>query len=122
MQLVQELTDKNFLVYAAKHYNNPRCLDIKEFHADLAHLKYIKKLFKKYQDKGILQERLILNHLIIFHNMFYPEAATRMCFNRVNEHSWPALKTFLLYLNYIPEGEYINIPIDLYTARTLQRI
>jgi hypothetical protein len=122
MQLVNELNDKNFLIYAAKHYNNPRCLDVKEFEADLSHLKYIKKLFKKYNDKKILQERLILNHLIIFHNMFYPEAATRMCFYRVNEYSWPALKTFLLYLNYIPEGEYINIPIDLYVARTLQKI
>ena len=54
MQLVNELNDKNFLVYAAKHYNNPRCLDIKEFHADLSHLKYIKKLFKKYLKDELL--------------------------------------------------------------------
>lgn len=122
MQLVHELNDKNLLVYAAKHYNNPRCLDVKEFYTDLSHLKYIKKLFKKYQDRNILQERLLLNHLIIFHNMFYPEAATRMCFSRVNELSWPALKTFLLYLNYIPDGECINIPTDPYVDQTLQQI
>jgi len=122
MQLLHELTDKNFLIYAAKHYNNPGCLDIKDFESDLAHLKYIKKLLKKYGDKGVLQERLILNHIIIFHNMFYPEAATRMCFYKVHEENWPALKTFLLYLNYIPNGDYINIPIDLNIARTLQKI
>ena len=56
MQLVNELNDKNFLIYAAKHYNNPRCLDVKEFEADLSHLKYIKKLFKKYNDKKLLQK------------------------------------------------------------------
>jgi hypothetical protein len=122
MQLLNELTDKNFLIYAAKHYNNPSCTDVKEFETDVAHLKYVKKLLKKYAERGILQERLILNHLIIFHNSFYPEAATAMCFHRIDQKYWPALKTFLLYLNYIPYGEYINIPIDLNIARTLQKI
>lgn len=122
MQLIKELTARNFLVYAAKHYNNPLCTDIKEFHSDLAHLKYVKKLFKKYKDKGILQERLILNHLIILHNVFYPEAASRMCFSQISEYNWPVLKTFLLYLNYIPRDEYINIPVDLHTAKILKNI
>ena len=54
--------------------------------------------------------------------MFYPEAATRMCFYRIGEECWPALKTFLLYLNYIPKGEYINIPIDLLIAKKLQTL
>ena len=122
MNLLTDLNDKNFALYAAKHYNNPRCLSQEEFESDLSHLKYARKLLKRYAEKGVLQERLILNHLIIFYNMFYPEAATRMCFYRVSEECWPALKTFLLYLNYIPKGEYINIPIDLLIAKKLQTI
>jgi hypothetical protein len=122
MKRVYELAEKNFLLYAANNYNNPRCLDVKEFHEDVHRFKYVKKLLKKYQEKGILQERLILNHLIVIHNMFHIAAATRMCFFKISETHWPALKTFLLYLNYIPDGEYLNIPIDLQVARTLQKL
>ena len=64
MQLVNELNDKNFLVYAAKHYNNPRCLDIKEFHTDLSHLKYIKKLFK-FSKCSSLHRVLLFLHFIL---------------------------------------------------------
>ncbi len=122
MRYIHELTEKNFILYAANNYINPRCLDVKEFHEDLHRFKYVKKLFKKYHEKQILQERLILNHLIIIHNMFGLPGATRMCFFKINETYWPALKTFLLYLNYIPDGEYTNIPIDLYIARQLQKL
>jgi len=122
MKHVHELTDKNFLLYAANNYVNPRCLDIKEFHEDINRFKYVKKLLKKYKEKSILQERLILNHLIIIHNVFGVCAATRMSFFMINEIHWPTLKTFLLYLNYIPEGEYVNIPIDICVARALQKL
>jgi len=122
MKYAHELTDKNFLLYAANNYDNPRCLDVKEFHEDVNRFKYVKKLLKKYQEKGVLQERLILNHLIVIHNVFSISAATRMCFYKINETHWPTLKTFLLYLNYIPEGEYLNIPIDLQAARALQKL
>lgn len=122
MKHAHELTDKNFLLYAATNYDNPRCLDVKEFHEDINRFKYVKKLLKKYHEKGILQERLILNHIIIIHNVFNIASATHMCFFKINETYWPSLKTFLLYLNYIPEGEYLNIPIDLRIARTLQKL
>lgn len=117
-----ELNDKNFELYAAQNYNNPRCLDIAEFYDDVSKFKYLKKLFKRYSDKNVLQERLILNHIITLHNIFVVEAATNMCFYKIHEIHWPALKTFLLYLNYIREDEYINIPSDLYVALKLQQI
>ena len=117
-----ELTEKNFTLYAAHHYNNPRCLDVQEFYDDLSRFKYLKKLLKRYKDKGELQERLILNHIIIIHNMFNIEAGVKMCFFKIPEQYWPALKTFMLYLNYIRQEDYINIPSDLYVAKKLQQI
>lgn len=117
-----ELNVKNFEIYAARHYNNPNCLDINDFYYDLDHFKYIKKLLNKYSKKKILQERLILNHLIIIHNVFAISAATQMCFHKLNDEHWPALKTFLLYLNYIYPDEYSNIPSDLYITKKLQNI
>ena len=57
-----ELTEKNFLVYAMKAYNNPHCMDLEEFQEDLKRIKYIKRLFKKYLETGQLRARLVINH------------------------------------------------------------
>lgn len=117
-----ELNERNFVIYAANHYNNPCCVDVNEFYEDLSRFKYIKRLLRRYKEKNDLKERLILNHIIIIHNMFGIKSGVSMCFYKIDEEYWPALKTFLLYLNYIYEDEYINIPSDLYVARRLQQI
>jgi len=122
MKLFDELTEDNFTLFAAKHYNNPQCLDIAEFEDDLARFKYVKRLLRRYQQSGDLQERLILNHLIIIYNVFGIPAANRMCFYRIEEELWPALKTFLVYLNYLPENERVEIPLDQNIVSTLRKI
>ena len=68
------LTHKNFKLYAAKMYNNPECLDVNEFQQDVTRFKYLKRLLKRYELTGDLQERLILNHLIVLYNVFGIEA------------------------------------------------
>lgn len=98
-----ELTDSTYIMYAMKHYDNPQCESIEEFHEDLNRTKYLKRLFRKYNSSGVLRERLILNHIIIFYNTFGVEASTRLLFYRIEEDLHPLLKTFLVYLNYLPE-------------------
>lgn len=115
------LTDKNFMLYAARNYRNPRSLDPNEFRSDLSHMKYAKKLIKTYLTTGELQTRLILNHLIIFFNMFEPEAAVKMLFFRMKDEA-PQIKTFLLFMNYLPEIGYEHINTDLYIACSLRKI
>ena len=66
-----DLNDDNFLMFAMREYNNMQCTDIEEFYDDLKKIKYIKRLFNSYRNNGQLKERLILNHLIIFYNVFY---------------------------------------------------
>ena len=44
----KELTEKNLLLYAAKHYSNPKFSDIDDFHEDLKRFKYIKRLLNRY--------------------------------------------------------------------------
>lgn len=119
---MSEITNRNFELYAAQNYTNKRLLNIEEFYEDLAKFKYLKKLLTKYVDRKILRERLILNHLIKIYNVFDFKAATELCFFKCTEKQWSALKTFLLYLNYIEEREYINIPIDLFIVNKLQEI
>lgn len=122
MKLFDELTEENFELFAAKHYNNPQCVEIEEFHEDLARFKYLKRLLRKYIQTGEIQERLVLNHLIIIYNVFGIEAANRMSFYRIEEELWPALKTFLIYLNYLPEKQRVEIPLDPNIVKILRSI
>lgn len=112
MKLFDTLNEDNFELFAARFYTNPQCLDITEFHDDLARFKYIKRLLRRYTQAGELQERLILNHLIILYNVFPIDAANRMMFFRMEPDLWSALKTFLVYLNYLPETDKVEIPLD----------
>jgi len=110
------ITEDNFMVFAMKMYENPQCKDIEEFHEDLNRIKYLKRLFKKYKASGVLRERLILNHLIIFTNVFGITASNRILFSRIEKELHPYLKTFLVYLQLlpekIPEADLISIPLD----------
>jgi len=98
-----ELTNENYLMFALLHYDNPHCVDIKEYFEDVRKLKYIKRLFNRYKEDDVMKERLILNHLISFYNVFDNEAATRLLFFRVGEEYHSLLKTFLVFLNRMPE-------------------
>jgi len=98
-----ELTNENYLMYALLHYDNPHCVDIKEYFEDVRKLKYIKRLFNRYKEDGVMKERLILNHLISFYNVFENVAATRLLFFRVGEEYYSLLKTFLVFLNKMPD-------------------
>ena len=44
--MVDRLDDSNFILYCAKHYDNPHCHDTEEFYEDLRRIKYIKKLIE----------------------------------------------------------------------------
>jgi len=110
------LNDSNFVMYAMKNYENPTCTGIEEFHEDLNRVKYIKRLFRKYDRSNILRERLILNHLIILGNVFGPIVCSRILFFKTEPELHSYLKTFLVYLNYLPdkveEFDLENIPLD----------
>ena len=119
-----ELNDANLLNYAMKHYDNPECKSIEEFQEDLTRTKYIKRLFRKYKTSGELKERLLLNHIIIFYNVFGIEAATNILFFKIEEEFWPLLKTFLVFLDMFPENdiEKIKIPLEQEVIDVLRNI
>ena len=98
-----DLNDDTFLMFTMREYNNMQCTDIEEFYDDLKKIKYIKRLFNVYKNNGQLKERLILNHLIIFYNVFTVQAGTRILFYKIEKEFWPILKTFLIYLDRMPD-------------------
>ena len=101
--IFDDLNEKNFLLFAMKEYDNPQCVQVEEFYDDLKKVKYIKRLFNQYLNEGVLKERLLLNHIIVFYNVFPVRSATRILFLKIEEEFWPILKTFLVYLSYMPE-------------------
>ena len=98
-----DLNEENFLMYSMREYSNIQCTDVEEFYDDLKKIKYIKRLFNIYKNNGQLKERLILNHLIIFYNVFSVEAGNSILFYKIEDTFWPMLKTFLIFLDRMPE-------------------
>jgi hypothetical protein len=128
--MIYNLTNENFLLFAANNYISPHYIE-DEFFSDIKRIKYIKSLVQKYRTYGVLKERLILNHIIMTYNVFETEACTKMLFFRLKPINYSALKTFLIYLNYMPdkiynvEGSTIissEIPIDFTIANILRKI
>lgn len=103
--MIEKLTENNFLLYAAKHYDNPQCMDIDEFQDDLKRINYIKKLFNKYKTTGELKERLIINHLTVLYNCFGPEHTARMLLYKLKDFR-EYVKPFLVFMGCMPDKIY----------------
>jgi hypothetical protein len=128
--MFDELNDSNILLYAAKCYEKPNCLD-SEFDEDYKKIRYIKRLLQRYRLTGEIKERLVLNHLVIAQNVFGVEPTTRMLFLRIDERDYSALKTLLLFTSSMPtivrgirEKDIISsdIPIDFNLAGILRKL
>ena len=126
-EMKQHLNDDNIIYFAMKNYSNPSCKNVEEFQEDFNRIKYVKRLFNRYEQSGVLRERLILNHIITIYNVFGVEASSRMLFNRLDEKQYSMLKTFLVYLNYCPEQKFdnidvVSIPLDATIIKKLRSL
>lgn len=119
-----ELNEDNYLLFAIKHYENPQAVTKEDFDRDLNHFKYIKRLFRRYKNTGVLKTHLLINHFVILYNIF-GEATTPMLFFKIDNDLWPYMKTFVVFLNKLPEyprGYIHDIPIDIFCAQELEKI
>ena len=119
-----ELNDDNFILFAIKNYENPQAVTKDDFDKDLNHFKYIKRLLKRYKNTGELKTHLLLNHFIILYNIF-GEATTPMLFFKIEEELWSVMKTFVIFLDKLPEYPrcYIHdVEIDQYCLSQLEGI
>jgi hypothetical protein len=117
-----KLTKNNLVVFAAKNYYNPSCIDGDEFFDDLKRFKYVKRLFNKYKQSGEISERLILNHLIVLHNVFGAEATVEILALKIELEHWSALKPFLVFLRIIKNDEITGIEMDPHVIDKLREI
>lgn len=122
--IFNELNEDNFLLFAIKHYENPQAVTKEDFEKDLNHFKYIKRLLKRYKNTGELKTHLLLNHFIILYNIF-GEAATPMLFFKIEKTLWSSMKSFIIFLNKLPEypkSSIHDIQVDINCLSQLYKI
>lgn len=125
--------DFTFPIVAAKAYSNNDCCDIAEFKEDLNRIRSIKKIFNTFEKSGNMKTLLVVNHLIVFYNVFQPEeAATKLLVYKLSPYL-ETLVPFLVYLNRLPKAvtglgmrrETIwmsDIPLDMKVVEELRKL
>ncbi len=121
------LTKDNFIQYAIKSYDNPQCKTLEEFEEDVKKISLVKKVLNsdRYDAEYV---RMTLNTIVYVYNVFETEPCTNMLFFKVRKEHWSRLKTYLVFLNHmpeeIPELDIVNsnIDIDLNIATELRLI
>lgn len=128
--MFDDLNESNVLLYAAKCYDKPNCIQ-SEFDEDYKKFRYIKRLLNRYRLSGKLKENLLINHLILTQNVFGIEASTRLLFFRIDSRDWSALKTLLIFTSAMPKivkgirGRDIissDIPLDSSLVEILRKL
>ena len=122
MNLFDQLDEDNFVLFAARHYYSPRCIDAEEFYDDLSRFKYVKRLVNRYGRGGDLGERLLLNHLTVILNVFGTQPGLKMLEYKISKYDWPILKPFLVMLKAIETNQYTDIKMDENVIDKLRRI
>ena len=85
-------------------------------------------VFSRVRRSGVLNDRLILNHLIVLYNVF-DKAATSLLFYKIDNEHWSILKTFLVFLNRMPMEQIVtggvrgdDIQLDMKVIKILREI
>ena len=95
--MFSELNESNVLMFGIKNYSNPSFRGEEEFDEDFRKFKSINRLLN-YSN---INNRLILNTIIILQNNFTLEGTNTLLFYYTEIKHWGKLKSFLVYLDYI---------------------
>jgi len=116
------LDKKNYEIFAFEAYLNKHCMSRKEFLEDLKRAQYAKKLVKKIVAEKEVNVRLLLNHVILFTNVFELQSAKQILMFNCDEYEKSVFKTLLNYVGFLKKDEYPEIPHSLETAILLKEL
>ena len=116
------LTPETIDIFAKRHYDNPSDVNNEEFEDDMKRFKYLKRLFRKYDTSKEFKSRLIINHIIVLANVFGIDAATTLLFFKIDRQHWSLLKTFLVFLHYMPENDMTDVRLNQSVMAELGKI
>ena len=110
----EALNEKHNKKIAIKNYENPQAITQEDFYEDMKRFKWVKRLLNKFKNTGELNVHLVMNHFIILYNVF-GDATTPLLFYKLDKDLWSILKTFVMYLERLPEYPITalhDIPVD----------
>ena len=111
--------DETFILFAAKHYDNPNCNGLVEFNQDLKMYQNIRRMFIRFESNEYINERLIINYIVTLNNLFGVSNNIRMLLYKIDERLWQYLRPFMLYLNMDTE-ELKEVPLNQYIVGKLR--
>jgi len=117
-----DVTEENYLIVAAKHYSNSQCSSTEEFYEDLNRIKYIKRLINRYHETGDLSDRLLMNHIIVFCNVFTISIGIKLMALKLEHKYWSVIKPFLVKLQYVLPDDLTGIEMDSKVVQVLRNI
>lgn len=114
------------IIEAFKNYHSPHCSSVGDFKTDLNIFLSIKKQIKKYKTTGELNERLLLNNVIILTNVFSIKFVCETLLLMLDEFT-DVILPVLEFLNYLDPEEYYkkhgrSIVFDRRIVEILQKI
>lgn len=115
--MISKLNDENFRIMCARHYDS---VDICSFNEDIARVYMVKKMVKKYISSSEINERLVLNHIIILFNVF-ENFALDILYYIFDKDDYKYINSFLLFLDRLPEDKYVS-GIDIIITKKLEKI
>ncbi len=102
------INNDNFIQFALKTYSNPQCKTIDQFDEDVGKFSLIKRLLNVDKFDGEYVQ-LCLNTIVSILNVFDGLIAVEMLFFKVREENWDRLKSYLVFLQRMPEKiEFCN--------------
>ena len=115
------LSDSNYRLFAARYYRNPSCVGENEFQEDLNTLFRLNHSFDRFTKCSGKNERLILNQVISFTNVFEHKAAIELMFYKISPRNHSMLKTVLIVLRKIRSDDirFHKITLDSGLLRCL---
>lgn len=97
--------EREFIQYCLENYKAP-FFSKEEFSNDLNSTVVLKKMFRRYVQKKVINERLALNKIITLINVFGVKTANIILFFKIDEEFYPILKAFLMFINSYVENEF----------------
>jgi hypothetical protein len=60
--------------------------------------------------------------MTVIHNLFGTDAGSTLLLFKIEPEFWGVLKTFMVYLNMLPEGELTEVPEEENIKKVLEKL
>lgn len=112
-----QIDETNFKLLCARNYDS---VDINSFNEDISRIYRVRKLIRKYISSSEINERLLLNHIIILFNGF-GNFTINILYYIFEENEYKYINSFLLFLNRLPDDKFVT-GIDLTLTKRLEQL